>query len=353
MTGTEASYYDGRVSTCHRVRLSLTDTGLRLEGDGIDLIHPVSDVRVAAGVGTVRRRIRLPGGGVCELDDEAFAAALEQRQGAGRAGRIIHRWERSLPLALGALAITGLLVFLFLRFGVPGLARRVAFALPPRVEDSLGSQTLSALDGLVFAPTRLPAARQQDLTRLFRRITARIPGTGSCRLVFRDSPALGANALALPGGTVVLTDGLAELAKNDNELAGVLAHELGHILGRHGLRHALQNSATTLVMAALTGDILSVTSFSATLPTTLVDASFSRDFEREADATAILYLQQAGIPLRSYAEILARLQAQLDTRHGATPAGEKRFRNYLSTHPDTGERIRDILAAERVTGGEK
>ena len=350
MNGAKAGYFDGRVSARREVLLSLEGTTLRLVGDGIDAGYPLAQVRVSAGVGTLRRCIRLPDGGLCEVADGEFAAALERLQGRGGAAAIVHRWERSIPLAVAALALTVLVVVIFMRFGVPALARHVAFALPPEVEASLGKESLATLDRLVFTPSRLPPQRRAGLSALFRRITGSLPGTKGCRLEFRASELLGANALALPAGIVVVTDGLVELARNDDELSGVLAHELGHVQGRHALRQVLQNSAAGLVMAALTGDILSVTSLSATLPTALVDASFSRAFERESDSAAIAYLRGAGIPRHTYAEVLARLQAQLDTRRGTAFAEKSKVRNYLSTHPDTGERIRRIMAAESADG---
>lgn len=173
---------------------------------------------------------------------------------------------------------------------------------------------------------------------------ARASGAAAgCRLEFRASQAIGANALALPSGIVVITDDLVALARHDDEIGAILAHELGHVHQRHILRHALQNSATGLIMATLTGDLMSITSLAATLPTTLVDASFSRAFEREADDAAMAWMRTAGVPPRRYAEILGRLQAQLDVHHGAVGGGKSPVRNYLSTHPDTGERIRRIM----------
>jgi Zn-dependent protease with chaperone function len=319
-----------------------------MRGDGLDAVYPLAQVRVSAGIGSVRRRIRLPGGGVCEVADEGFAAELEHLQGKGAVSGLIHRWEKSVPLMLAALVITVLSVTLFMKFGIPLLARQAAFALPADVQSALGRDSLAMLDRMVFAPSALPPGRRDQLTVLFRRMTATLPGTAGCRLEFRASHLLGANALALPSGIVIVTDDLVKLARNDEEIAGVVAHELGHVQERHALRHVLQNSAATLIIASLTGDIVSITSLSATLPTALVDASFSRDFEREADSAAIAYLRRENIPLRRYADILSRLQAQLDARRGKTSAGNEKVRNYLSTHPDTDERIRMITAEENA-----
>ncbi|MCM2358306.1 MAG: M48 family metallopeptidase [Geobacteraceae bacterium] len=341
-----AGYYDGRVSARREVTLSLEGESLRLAGAGVAASYPLARVEVTAGVGSIRRAIRLPDGGLCEVADQAFLAAVERRQGRGKVGALLHRWERSLPLAVAALVMTAAVVVIFMRFGVPALSRHVANALPLSAEALLGRESLATLDRLLFQPTALSAERRRELTALFGRMTAPLPDGESYRLEFRRSEAVGANAMALPSGIVVVTDGLVELARNDQEIAGVLAHEVGHVRGRHLIRHVLQNSVTGLLMAAVTGDILSVTSLSATLPTAIVDAKFSRDFEREADDAAVAYLQQERIPLRRYAEILARLQ----TEHDAKTKGEKNdgagFRSYLSSHPATGERLRRIMAAE-------
>lgn len=343
MTEVRAGYYDGRVSLRHEVLLSLEGDVVRLKGEGVEMSYPAAGVTVTPAVGTVRRTIRLPDGGICEPQDDALAAALERLQGKGKPGGALHRWEKSLPLALAALGLTVAALLLFLRFGIPALARHVAFALPPEVERSMGRESLAILDRFFFKPSRLPAQRRAELTALFGRVAGSGPEAAGYRLEFRAAPALGANALALPSGIVVMTDALAELADGDDGLAGVLAHEIGHVRARHALRHVLQNSGSGLLIAALTGDLLSVTSLSAALPTALVDASFSREFEREADDAAIAWMKSAGVAPRRYAEMLGRLQAQLDARGGQAFAQKDIIRNYLSTHPDTGERIRRIM----------
>ncbi len=339
-----AVYYDGVVSARREVSLYLHGETVRLFGPDIDKIYFTSQIKVTSGVGAVRRAIRLPDGGLCEVMDDAFLTALERQQGKGRLPAILSRWERSLPLALGALFLTILVVIIFMRYGVPALARHVAYALPVSAESALGRESLSTLDRFIFKPTRLSSARQRELTSLFSRMTAPLPEGRGYRLRFRECPAIGANAMALPAGIVVITDGLVELAKSDDELIAVLAHELGHIQGRHLLRHVLQNSVATLLMATVTGDILSVTSLSAALPTAMIDAKFSRDFEREADDAAVAYLKQEGIPASCYVAILQRLQAQLDAKTKETAKGEEPYRNYLSSHPATRERINRILA---------
>lgn len=343
MKSVMVAYFDGRVSTRREVQFTLDGGNVFLRGEGVDLAYPAFEIRVPPAVGSVRRTVRLPDGGVFELEDAELLAELELAAGGKASSGLLHRWEKSLPLALTALALTALIVVLFVRYGVPALARSAALALPPSSESAIGRESLATLDRILMKPTTLKKERRDELTALFRRVAGTGADTSGYRLEFRSCPAIGANAFALPSGIVVITDGLVEMARHDDELAAILAHELGHVRGRHALRHLLQSSAAGLVVATLTGDLVSITSLAATLPTVLVDASFSREFEREADDAAIAWMKSAGVPPRIYAEVLGRLQAQLNVRHGGTAADNHPARNYLSTHPDTGDRIRGIL----------
>lgn len=346
MKSIPVTYFDGRVSACRAARITLEGERLIVSGEGFELSYALSELTIPPGVGAVRRTIRLPDGGVCELEQGRLPAELE-RGVHSTAWRLLHRWERSLPLALAALLLTTLVVLAFVRYGVPLLAKRVALALPVATERAIGSESLATLDRLLMKPSSLPAERRSQLTELFRRVAGRTEATAGCRLEFRSSPAIGANAFALPSGIVVVTDDLVDLARSDDEIAAIMAHELGHVRGRHIMRHLLQSSVSGLIIASLTGDLTSITSLAATLPTVLVDASFSREFEREADDAALAWMKAAGVPPRRYAEVLGRLQAQLDAKNGTGFDKKHPARNYLSSHPDTGERIRRIMKEER------
>src|SRR5207253_5111075 len=104
---------------------------------------------------------------------------------------------------------------------------------------------------------------------------------------------LGANAFALPSGIIVVTDDLVRLSRSDDEVLGVLAHELGHVKHRHTMRRLLEGSATALIIAGVTGDVASTTSLAAAAPTLLLQTRHSRDNEREADADAVQTTRRA------------------------------------------------------------
>ncbi|MGH8310383.1 MAG: M48 family metalloprotease, partial [Steroidobacteraceae bacterium] len=101
---------------------------------------------------------------------------------------------------------------------------------------------------------------------------------------------------------------------------------------RHSLRMLLQNSATSLLMIALVGDISSASVLVASVPTVLVQAKHSRQFETEADEYAYAWLDREGVPRRHFGAILERLEE----KYGADDVP-----SWISTHPSTAQRVRD------------
>ena len=231
-------------------------------------------------------------------------------------------------VAIGAVSIA--MMVMGYVYGIPLLARAVADRVPSSAVERLSASTLAALDRDVLQPTVVPLGRRRELDAAFARLAKAGGSTNAYRLVFRKSEAIGANAMALPSGTIVITDGLMALAKDDRELLGVLAHEAGHVDERHGLRGLLQRSLAGLLVAWFAGDLSSI---AAAAPAALLDASYSRALEREADDYAVRLLRANGIPLQHFANILRRL----DQASGA--AGTPAALAYLSSHPATSERL--------------
>lgn len=347
MSPVRAYYYDGKSSARRIVSLERIGENLRLLGDGVDVNYPVASVRVSSPVGRVRRSLRFPNGVLCEIIDDAPLGELLGNDG-GLIQRLLARWERSIPLALLAMVLTVATIVLFIKYGLPAVARHVAYAVPASSEANLGRESLAFLDKYLMQPSKLPEARRREVMALFKRMRDNLPEAGGYRLEFRASDQIGANAFALPGGTIVVTDGMVGLAKRDDDLTGVLAHEAGHVRNRHALRHVLQSTGSGLLIAAVTGDITSITSLSATLPTALVNAGYSREFENEADDAAVAYLVKAGIEPKVYADMLARLQGEHDKRAGKK--GDTRRwspADLFASHPETSERIRRVLGRRK------
>src|SRR5437764_872761 len=114
------------------------------------------------------------------------------------------------------------------------------------------------------------------------------------------------NAFALPGGRVYVLSGLLAQAQSPDELAGVLAHEFGHVVHRDGVRRLIRDGGTSFLVGLMFGD---VSGSGAVLMAgrALLSASYSRDDERRADAFAITVLHRLGRPTAPLGALLERV----------------------------------------------
>lgn len=328
-------YFDGAVTAGEEAVLSSAFPGVRVQSAGFDRVYPYADIAIPGRVASTPRHVRLPTGGSVMVEDNDALDALEERL-RKRASEIprgqrfrrrvdrIARWlERDATGAALVLAITVTILVALQRWGVPALAMLAVEAVPPEIDGIVGEQVIAGLERLdLFEESRIDADRQRQLTATFERVRADM-GV-EAQLVFHRSKRFGANAFALPGGTVVLTDDIVTLAKHDEELVAVLAHELGHLRGRHWLKMVAQSSATLVVWSVLTGDP-TLTAVVVAAPATLLELAYSRDLEREADQAALDYMAEVGIAPSRLHDLLARISESCGRPCNAP--------TWLSSHP--------------------
>uniref|UniRef100_UPI0032DF0424 M48 family metallopeptidase n=1 Tax=Azotobacter salinestris TaxID=69964 RepID=UPI0032DF0424 len=339
------TWFGGANSRPQSARLTLADGRISVCADGVVLAGPLAlaQLTVSSRLGSTPRFLRFPDGGSFETADndgvDRLLVPLRPHHG------LLHRLESSLRHVLLGLVVTVAFVWGAVRYGIPTLAEVTAFSLPPALNRQIGDGALELLDSRAFAPSTLAVAEQARLRARFAALLASA-ATQPLRIEFRDAArSLGANALALPSGTIVFTDQLVRLAERDEELMAVLAHEIGHIERRHALRQVLQASALGLVAMAVTGDVSSVSSAVAAIPVLLTQLGYSRAFEHEADRYGAGLLARHGIDTSHLGVMLSRLENSRDcVRHGdcESPAGG--WQDYLSTHPPTAERLQRLDA---------
>jgi len=332
----EALRFQGRF----RDGSSAAELPVDVERDGEDLVitgrEKVVRVTLAAVVADaplpgVPRMLALPDGARIETGDHDAVTMLFPPKSHIDAAAF---WlESRWTAALGAIPVIAGLTWLVVAVVLPLGADPVARMISPRIESAIGQQSLAALDRLALKPSTLDADTQDQIEQRFRQFVAGEPGEENYVLLFRGG-ALGPNALALPGGMIVVTDDMVRLAPNEGDLMAVLAHEIGHVQGRHALRLILQDSGVVVLIAALAGDAVSMSVLAAALPTALLQSHYSRQFEEEADEYAFAHLRRHGYSPQLFADMMRRLQ-QADAR----AAGEGGVLRYFSTHPLTEERI--------------
>lgn len=341
-------YYDGRSSRAQPVAAQIDGGWLRLrhedaQADSPPLREaPLASLQISERTAAAPRILRFDDGAFVESSehaalDPALAAA---GRGDGWVVRLQNRWRH----ALAALVATLLLLWLGYAYGLPIVAERIAYAVPVEAEAAIGQRAVEIVDRRLMSPTELPAARRQALAERFAGIAP--PGARSYRIEFRRS-LLGANALALPGGIIMVTDDLVKIAPGDDAILAVLAHELGHIERRHFLRRLISSAAIGAALTVIAGDASGLLS---ALPATVMELSYSREHELEADAYAVHLLREHGIDPEALAQALLALEAAHGggPEDGAAKDGDRRglrVSNYLSTHPATEARIAAIRAA--------
>ncbi len=151
------------------------------------------------------------------------------------------------------------------------------------------------------------------------------------------------NAFALPGGFVYVSRGLLTLASNEAEVAGVLAHELGHVNARHTAERISQSQLAQLGLGVL-GLALGNSTVTNALGQIagLAIQSHSRDQELEADTLGIRYMSQAGYDPDGSVSFLSTLRehSMLEAEMNGLPPGSVDDFNIMATHPRTVERVR-------------
>ena len=327
----EGRYFDSRKSAALPATLQRDAAGRwQLRAGDSTLLFDPQQVRVSDRIGSIPRRVHLADGAEFETEDNDGMDAL---LGSGHRShsRFVHALERRWGIAVAALAAVAVTSVAIVKFGLPALSGWVAQHLPAGADRLIGAQTLEILDRIVLDPTRVHVYRQTQLQELFSHMTSSLTDGHVYRLEFRRARGLGPNAFALPSGIIVVTDELIQIAKSDEELAAVLAHEIGHVRGRHSMRILIQGAGVSSLAVAVLGDIGSMSALASAAPG-LVQAKHSRDFEREADTYARAWLAEEGIAATRFDDILCRMT---QTHNGE----RKEIPEFLSSHPGTSERV--------------
>lgn len=344
-------WFDGRSPRARPAAVHLEDDVLVVLCEGeAPRRYPLPGVRWPERRSHGQRQTDLPDGSSLQHADSAGWDAWWAAQGL-QESRVVG-WMQSWRATLAAMAGTVVFLAAAWAWGVPMLSNTLAHMVPQSLENGIGRQGMEQLERLFLAPSAVPLAEQELVRERFAGVLQRaFPDGGLPRwqLSFHASKVLGANAFALPGGYIVVTDDLVAMLRDQPDaITGVLAHELGHVEHRHGLDLLVRASLVSAMAGVVLGD---ASGFLATVPVTLVTQAYSRDAEREADEFAALTLDRAGISpavMVAFFERIARQgEAPGKDADKDPPAGEPRDGGRrsglpiaISSHPDVEERVR-------------
>lgn len=301
-----ARFFDGQSAEAQIVTLQIEGDLLRIAAADHVWEWPIGRVSAEpGGNGGARLSYGAAGDARLVLDPEAAAALRLRAPGVFDPSR---RQVAQLGLALGLIAIAGALVLGFV-FGLPRLAAPIARATPPTIEARIGDTARGQLSLLGFKPCLDPAGieAQAALQRLADEIATIARSPFPIRVEFVDASL--PNAFALPGGTVVVTNGLLSIAKTPEEIAAVLGHEIAHVTRRHSMVNVIRAIGAQFVLMSVTGvsgggggDIVGIAAG-------LAGNAHSRAAEAEADRLSIAYLHEAGYDPAGLGRFFERLSA--------------------------------------------
>ncbi len=331
-------FYDGVTSRAWPVEVALKGGQCIISGAGVDRTFPFANVTIAEPFDGAHRMLHFPDGSSCEIPDSLELHLLLKTAGHKHSlvVRIQKKWRW---VAFSFMLLIALIAAAYV-WVLPVVAEKIAWQLPEMALSLVSQQALASLDKKLLGPTALPAERQQQLRERFARVAFPPGDFVSTKVQFRSSTFGGANAFALPDGTVVFFDKLVKLAANDDELVAVFAHEAGHAAHRHGIRQMIQGSIVALTLATYVGD---VSTLAGALSGWLLEAKYSRDFERDADRYAAAALKKNNLSPVLLGSFLVKIEADQKKRKGKGDgeSGSKMF-DYLSSHPDIKERMKAL-----------
>ncbi|WP_425101680.1 M48 family metallopeptidase [Tropicibacter sp. S64] len=347
MQATEAAFYDGLTAGRHPVRLRLSEDrqALEISGDTLPgvLRWQLMDLRAPRDHAD-RDRLTLmrhePGDDEVQrhearlvIDDPALIAWLHRtRPNLFRHDLAQGTWRKVGYYAGGALAATALLLFVI----IPALAGTLARIIPVEREIAFGKTVLAQMEYMlggagIGSLTCSNPDGVKALQTMANRLTEGQPMHYSLDIRVFDHPTL--NAFAAPGGQIVILRGLLDAASHPDQVAGVLAHEIGHVEHRDVTRNALRTAGSAGLLSMLLGDV-SGGALIALVGDHVMNASYTRDAEAEADGYGLAMLDAAQVDaggLASFFDIVTERAHGLEVpelfaSHPATPGRADRAR---------------------------
>ncbi len=331
-----AAYFDGRSNRKRNVALRFAAGVEIVEGDTVLAVWPYSDIRRADGPADTLRISCMTALPLARLEvrDAAMQAQIVARCAALDAGRGKPQTGRIVFWSLAAACSIVMLVL----FVMPLVADRLAPFIPRAFERRMGNafdkQARVIFGGRLCSDPAGQAAFTGLVDKLKQAGDIDFPLTA----IVMSSAA--PNAFALPGGRIYLLNGLLQKADSADEIAGILAHELGHVKHRDHIRKLIQAGGTSFLFGLLFGD---VTGAGAVIfaSRSLLDASYSREAEQAADAYAIDVMHKLGRSPLPMGELLFRV----------TGAQADRGYTILASHPLTEARLETMRKEDRANTG--
>ncbi|MBR0814250.1 M48 family metallopeptidase [Bradyrhizobium diazoefficiens] len=332
-------FFDGVSSRRRQVMLTLGDALEIVEEGGTPVRWAYADIRRADSPAGILRLASTSATPLARLEirDAALAAdvtarclRLDDHQTSRRGTAKIVGWSVAAAVSIVCVVL----------FGVPLAADRLAPLVPKPVERRIGDAAEVQVKTIFGRSVCEDPAGKAAFTKLVNRLRD-AAGLDDDSMTAGVLPTAVPNAFALPGGKVFVLKGLLDKAESPDELAGILAHELGHLKHHDNMRGLIYNGGTSFLIGLLFGD---VTGSSAVIfaSRSLVEASYSREAETAADTFAIEVMHKLGRSPKPAFELMYRITGK---------EGGSTLTTILASHPLTEDRLARMTREDRPASG--
>ena len=309
----QGKFYPEGSSQCLSADVLLSQAGvlsLRVTEQDLCLDIARDELQIKDKLGSIPREIVLRERGLLSLDP---TAEIDDWLATNQKNNVIAKLESSRPLVLLSLVLVPAFLYCFFKYLIPSAAVHFAEYVPDTAVKIASNHTLISMDKIILDESKLSEEVQQTFINQWQETLAKLNlSDHGYNLNFRYSEKMGANAFALPDGTVVVTDALITLIDHDADLLrAILLHEIGHVEHKHSMRLIAETLATSLAIDYFFGDLGGVLEVFAGLSNTIVQNQFSQKLEWEADEFALVQLQALGLDKESFAQAMEKLAETL------------------------------------------
>ena len=349
-------------STLAKVQIHGETVMISAEGSNEPLVDTVlNNVEVSDRLGNTPRYLSITGQGQLETSDNDAVDEWIKASKGGRSFNWLHTIESRLHYVLAAFVIVFITFGVTIKYGVPAASNVIAKSLPQSLLNQSSREILVLMDVRMFEETKLSDQKKQEVLQHFEPLVQAHKDL-NIEVLFRSSEKIGANAFALPDGTVIFTDQMVALAEHPDELVSVLAHEIGHVEERHSMRSIVQNAFFVFLIASIFGDVSATADIVLAIPILFTELAYSRKYELEADHYAKEWMIAHDIPLSRFSDLMRRVEKQHMESEEQDPENEQvsqtseadnaeeysmdRWLEYLSTHPHMDKRLQAFENSE-------
>lgn len=259
-----------------------------------------------------------------KFEDKAILDELASIQAYKHVIHTSNRWMKWIAgIVIGVILLVSIAA-VSLYFLAPKLIEKIADSLPVETEVQIGDKLFEQTKNeFTFNEEKSKIAQQFfDSLHFESRYPIRIHVVKSNEL----------NAFAMPGGHIEVYDSIIRTMQSSSELAGLFAHEFSHINKHHSTRTLIQMAGTYGLLSLLVGDVSGIASLIVLNANELLNMSYSRAFEQEADREGVKLMVKRGVDPEGMVLLLKQLKAAETTT----------LPQFLSTHPLTDARIADV-----------